>query len=159
MIEQNLKKRIIVITSWILFLGALGFIFYYFFTPDATCTDKKQNQSEKGIDCGGPCSPCRASVQTQDMITKEVAFADGGNGTWDVEAKISNPNDMVGAKNFKYVFTLKDATGNIIAKREGNSFILPIDSKYIVELGIEISNNAVPASASMEINSIDWESL
>ena len=96
------------------------FFIYLIAKPEETCFDGIQNQAEKGIDCGGPCSPCREVVETKDLKIEEIAIADGGNGTYDVIAKISNPNGSVGAKEFFYSFQLKSADGDILASKMGN---------------------------------------
>jgi len=153
------KRRIKIITGYIVLLCVIAFISYLMIKPAATCSDKKQNQGEKGIDCGGPCAPCKEITQTKDINVLETAFALGGNNTYDVVSKISNPNDTTGAKTFKYIFTLKDSTGSIIAKREGTNFILPADTKYVAELGLQIDNNAVPVSVDIEISGADWQKL
>jgi hypothetical protein len=153
------KRRIKIIIGYIVLFCVIAFILYLILSPAATCFDKKQNQGEKGIDCGGPCTPCKDVTQTKDISIGEVAFALGGNNTYDVVAKISNPNDATGAKTFNYVFTLKDSSGLIIAKREGTNFILPADTKYVAELGLQTDNNVIPASANIEISGAVWDKL
>ena len=154
-----LKRRIKIIIGYIILICVVGFILYLIIKPAATCSDKKQNQGEKGIDCGGPCAPCKDITQAKDISIVETAFALGGNNTYDVVSKISNPNDAIGAKTFKYIFTLKDSAGSIIAKREGTNFILPADTKYVAELGLSIDGNAIPASVNIEISGADWQKL
>jgi len=153
------KRRVKIIIGYIILFCAIAFAIYFIKTPAATCSDKKQNQGEKGIDCGGPCAPCKEIMKIKDVNILETAFALGGNNTYDVVAKISNPNDTTGAKTFDYVFILKDSTGSTIAKREGVNFILPADTKYVAELGLTTDNNAVPASANIEISVAEWEKL
>lgn len=151
-----MKKRIIISSIFFVMLVALVVIVFYALSPAATCSDKKQNQAEKGIDCGGPCSPCKEVVQTKDIFVTETAISIGGNNTYDAVAKISNPNNQVGA-SFKYVFTLKNKDGAVLATREGTSFILPADSKYVAELNFESSD--APVLAELEISEPKWEKL
>lgn len=153
------NRRIKIIVGYLILFCTIAFVLYLTIAPEATCFDKKQNQNEKGIDCGGPCSPCRDVSEAKDVTIEEVAVTLGGNNTYDVVAKIINPNDAMGAKNFKYVFTLKDASGSIIAKREGTSFILPADTKYVAELSLQTDGNAAPASSSIEISGAQWDKL
>jgi hypothetical protein len=138
---------------------ALGFVLYFMTRPAATCTDGKQNQAEKGIDCGGPCSPCKDIATTQDIVVTESAVTWGGNNTYDVVAKITNPNDSLGASSFKYAFNLKDESGAVVATREGVNFILPADSKYVAELGFETAGSAVPVVAEFVVSESKWEKL
>jgi hypothetical protein len=83
----------------------------------------------------------------------------GGNNTYDVVAKITNPNNTLGTGSFSYVFKLKDSSGNVISTREGNNFILPADSKYVAELGLQVENEAQPANVELIINEVNWEKL
>lgn len=152
------KKRAAIISILVFLLLLLMFFLYSVFAPEATCSDKKQNQSEKGIDCGGPCSPCKIT-QAVDMTTQEVAVVSGGGNTYDAIAKIYNPNDSVGARQFKYTFILKDANGNPIATQEGTDFILPSDTKYVTSLGIQTETGAVATSAEIKISDPEWVTL
>lgn len=154
-----LKRRIKIIVGYLILFGAISFFLYLMFSPDATCFDKIKNQGEKEVDCGGPCTPCRDLGQTKDLMIQEISFAPGGNDTYDVVAKIYNPNDSIGAKNFKYTFTLKDSTGSTMASREGTSFILPSDTRYLVQLELPANGASVPKEANIEISEAQWEKL
>lgn len=156
--NKTLTKQIIITTVFVVSASLISFFIYSIVTPDATCSDKKQNQSEKGTDCGGPCTPCKV-VQAADLAVQETSFVIGGNSTFDVIARIYNPNDSIGAKKFNYTFTLKDASGNVIASRSGSNFILPVDSKYVAELGLTVENGTSPAKAEIAINELEWVPL
>jgi hypothetical protein len=152
-------KRTKIVVGYLILFGIIYFVVYLVKTPDATCTDKIKNQGEKEIDCGGPCPPCKEAIFAKNMFVQEIAFAPGGSGTYDLVAKISNPNDTVGAKNFRYVFTLKNSFGEIIAKNEGTSFILPADTRYVVQLMTKTVNEEVPTSVDISISDVQWEIL
>jgi hypothetical protein len=98
-------------------------------------------------------------AQTQELAVQETAVVFGGNKTYDAVVKINNPNDTVGASTFKYVFNLKDSNGNIVATSQGTNFILPADSKYVADLGIQVENDAVPTTAEVTISEVKWEAL
>ncbi|MEI7890699.1 MAG: hypothetical protein WCI36_01890 [bacterium] len=153
------RKRIIILIIFLLIFAATGYFLNYLIAPSATCSDGKQNQSEKGVDCGGVCAPCKEIVQTKDLEIKEVAVAIGGNQTYDVIAKISNPNEVMGSKEFGYTFTLKDAEGKVLATKQGKTFILPSDTRYIPELGLKTENDVVPSSVDFVLDDISWEKL
>jgi len=157
--DPRVKKRIIISSIFFTGLIVIGLILYFLIAPSATCTDGIQNQAEKGIDCGGTCAPCKDEGQNKDIVIKEVGVAIGGNNTYDVAAKISNPNDVFGASIFHYTFKLKDIGGSVIAIKEGNNFILPADSKYVAVLGIQTDNNTVPVSVDFVISDISWNKL
>lgn len=159
MFSPAFKKRTLIVLSYVLLFFAIWFVYHYFTVPAGTCTDKIQNQGEKEIDCGGPCSPCRDLSQMQSIAVKEQAVTLGGNNTYDLVAKVTDPNDIFGAKNFKYTFTLKDSEGKVIAVKDGSSYILPADTRYIAELGVQTENNAVPATMSVAVSDPDWVEL
>lgn len=152
-------KRILISLIFLVIFTATGFVLYYAISPEPTCNDGKKNQAEKNIDCGGQCSPCKDIVETQEIAVREVTVVFGGNGTYDAVAKISNPNDIVGASSFKYVFKLKDSIGNVVATKEGSSFILPADSRYVAELGFQVDGNVIPETADFVISEVKWEKL
>lgn len=145
--------------AYLVVFSLLGFLLHYLFTPSATCSDKKQNQGETGIDCGGPCAPCKAVAQTQDLVVTEKAFAIGGNNTYDAVARVENPNNGTGAAQFSYEFTLKDDAGAVIGTSDGTSFILPAEKKYIPSLGITTDPSKVPATVDIAITGVQWGQL
>lgn len=157
--DSKFFKKSFIIAVFILLFFTFIFLIWYFFSPDPTCMDGKKNQAEKGIDCGGPCTPCQQKFNAQDILINETAVIDGGNGTYDVVAKIFNPNDIIGATFFQYEFLLKDGDGNIIFTKDGSDFILPVDSKYIVQLGIKLQNASIPTSVEFLIKDIKWKKI
>jgi len=159
MMEKRTIKRTIAIVAYIVLFSLIGFLLHYFFAPGASCSDKKQNQGETGIDCGGPCAVCQVVAQTQDLVISEKAFAIGGNDSYDVVARVENPNSTTGGSTFSFEFTLKDDAGNVIGKRDGTSFILPAEKKYVASLGMTTDGNKIPASVDVAITTVKWEEL
>jgi len=154
-IERN-KKRLIIIAIYLVIFFLLGWMIYSWLKPAQTCFDKKQNQNETGIDCGGVCQKqCEKIFQAQDLIIKEATFVSAGSETYDAMMKVSNPNNQLGGSEFSYEFKLKDATGNILAQRSGTSFILPVESKYIIETNLKSKN--LPVEIEAVVNTPKWE--
>lgn len=156
--NQTSKKRAIIISVFVLLFMLLSFFAYSIFSPEATCADKKQNQSEKGIDCGGPCTPCKIT-QAADLMVQEVSVVPGGSDTFDVVAKVYNPNDALGARQFKYIFILKDSSGNVVATKKGTDFVLPVDTKYVAVLGVKTDGNLLATNAEIKISDPEWTAL
>lgn len=154
--QTKIKRTIIIIIYFILFIS-FAFLLYFLIKPDPTCYDGKKNQYEKGIDCGGPCKPCEKGIDAEDLVIDKTYFLSGGNNTYDLVAKISNPNYDLGAKKFQYAFALKDSYGRIISTREGSSYIFPGDSRYIIELGLVTENNLMPSEAEIKISEVEWK--
>ena len=156
--RTNIKRMIVIIVYLIIF-STIAFIIYLIKSPDPSCSDGKQNQAEKGIDCGGPCSPCKEISETKDLLVQEVAFLPAENNSYDVVAKVNNPNENSGANNFSYNFTLKDETGSVVASSEGDTFILPADTKYVAKIGLITTNGVIPKNVEFSIKNIKWETL
>lgn len=158
MLNETIKKRAIIISVFIFIFTIIAFFVYSVISPQPTCSDKKQNQNEKGIDCGGPCSPC-INNQAADLMIQEISVVPGGSDTYDVVARIYNPNNTLGAKKFNYTFALKDSFGNTVGSFEASDFILPVDTKYVTGLGLKAENGAVVSTAEMKISNPDWTVL
>jgi len=86
-----------------------------------TCFDGKQNQTEQGIDCGGPCTLLCPS-QYGPLIVKWSKFAKVVDGVYNVVAYIENPNLNAGADNLNYSFKLYDKAGVLLRERFGSTF-------------------------------------
>jgi hypothetical protein len=159
MLNPHLIKRSLIVLSYLGLFTIIGLALYFWLTPKATCSDGKQNQNEKEIDCGGSCAPCKINYAEKELIVGEKAFVSGGNNTYDVVVKVSNPNDAVGATSFHYVLNLKDATEKVIATSEGDDYILPADSKYVVQIGLSTLDNTIPTQAEFMISDATWSQL
>lgn len=152
--KRSFKKTIIIIVYIILF-SLLGYFIYSLVRTKPTCSDKIQNQKEEGIDCGGPCDVCAKAPEVVPIAVKEKSFVFGGQGKFDVMARISNPNSKYGADKFDYKFVLKGADGSVLTERSGTDFILPAGSKYIVETNLETNNQ--PANVEFSISNSEWQ--
>lgn len=155
--DHRLFKRIVVIVGYLVFFAAIvSLIYVLFFRVAPTCTDGIRNQNETGIDCGGSCTKrCDPPLEAKALLSEETAFVPVGDGAYDVLVKVHNPNDIAGASSFSYAMLLKDASGRVLAKRVGHSFILPQETKYLLEF--QIPSSVVPEGASVEFSDIKWD--
>lgn len=129
-------KQIIYGSGYLLFFSLIIFFAYYFlFKPAPTCFDNKQNQSETGIDCGGPCQPC-AIKNLSPIIVNWVKYLSSGESNQQtiVFAELQNVNQDWGAQSFAYTFTFFDANDAVIKRLDGVSFIYPAEVKYITDI-------------------------
>lgn len=73
-------------------------------------------------------------VEIKELEVLEVAGVQVKEGHYDLVAKIKNPNQNHGGFRVVYQFKLYDAARKeVLATREGQTFITPITEKYIVE--------------------------
>lgn len=151
---RKLKRSIIILIYLVLF-GLFIWGVVWLILPAPTCSDGKQNQRESGVDCGGPCSPCVPPITAEPLQVVEKALVPTGQGNFDVVTRIKNPNIQYGSAVFSYEIILKDAAGSVVATRSGRSFILPVETKYIIEPNIKTS--AEPTTVEVNISGYQWQ--
>ncbi len=103
------------------FLLILGFAIFYK-TP--TCTDRKQDGGETGIDCGGSCATlCSAEAQPASV---RFARTLAQSGRTDLIAYIDNPNKDAYAKDVRLDIDIYLEDGHMLQKHA--VLTLPADS-------------------------------
>jgi len=128
------KKQTIIIAIFLAIFLLFIFVMYSWLRPTQTCSDGKQNQNEEGVDCGGVCGKkCEVKVITEVTVLESGFVPSGVVNSYDVYARIANPNNVFGSSGFQYEFTLKDSAGQIIATKKGSNYMLPGETKYVVE--------------------------
>lgn len=116
------KRKLIYLGSVALIFLILGiWIFVAYFYKAPTCFDGKQNQTELGVDCGGPCN-LLCSAQYVPLTVKWSRFFKVTDGVYNVLAYIENPNQNAGANNLDYSFKLYDKNGILLRERFGQTF-------------------------------------
>jgi len=120
-----------------------------------SCMDRKQNQDETGIDCGGSCAYlCKNDVQ-EPRVSFARAIANG-NGRTDVIAYIENRNQSAEAKSARYEVEVFDEAGTLLGKREGT---LDLPARSTVTLfvpGIYLGIGASPRAFVSFEESLNW---
>ncbi len=149
-------KQIFVVCVYLILATLLGVMVYYaFIKAPATCFDGKQNQNEQGMDCGGVCSlACKEIVTGDEIQFQETAFIRSSENRYDVIGKIHNPNSEVGATSFTYTASLLDSAGKILVTHSGTGYILPLETKYILDLNLDTP--VVPATVSIHLSDVQW---
>lgn len=150
-------KQLFILAIYILIAAMIAFLIAKKFINEPTCFDGKQNQQEDNIDCGGPCQKCPEKIRkTKDIIVDEDSYhiIYGGRNTYDFVTEIKNPNEQYGASKFKYTVELKNEMGEVVATKNGESFILPTEIKYLVEVGLATNENV--STATVSIGEVDW---
>ena len=116
------KRKLVylsVIAAIVLAVIVIPSIFYFYKTP--TCFDGKQNQTELGIDCGGPCQ-LLCPVQFAPLNVLWSRFFKVSDGVYNALAYVENPNLTAQANNLNYVFKLYDQKGLLLEERAGQTF-------------------------------------
>gem|GEM_PF-3063076 len=151
----RLFKQILVGFFTITFLSLCGFGLYVgILKPGPTCFDKKLNQNETEVDCGGKCQSCEINH------LNSLEFSGAGdyllqNGKYFVYSRVLNTNKNYGAKNFKYTFIATLANGQT-KKIEGIDYILPSSGKYVLLVNVPFDSNPSNISFSIDPASVEW---
>jgi hypothetical protein len=151
---RSTKQFTIIGIYMILFIGFISIIIVIA-TPNPSCQDGVQNQKEEEIDCGGPyCMPCKKELVGKDLVVTEAHLVTGGENKYDVVASMYNPNMLYGGEEIYYTVEILDGSGNVLNTRTGQTFILPNENKYIIEVGIDSKQQ--PSSVSVTVDNVKW---
>jgi hypothetical protein len=155
-VNPYFKKQLKIGIGWVVVLAIIvaGIYFLFIGNPKPTCFDNKKNQDEEGIDCGGICKTC-SPAQTLNIISQ--VFIPTTENNYDLVAKIKNPNDDQGADIINYEFSLYDSANQLIGIRTGKTYILPQETKYIVEQ--KFYTDKTIAKTEFKFNDISWKKL
>ncbi len=156
--EYRVRKQIIISTIFVFLLALIGTGIYFGYIYQApTCSDGIKNQNEEEIDCGGLCQSCVPIKDIEIIWTKAIP---AGDGVWDLAAEIKNPNNNFGVSDLHYSFVAKDATGQVLGKKDGVAFILSNNSRYLIEANFASGQQI--SSLEVQIEKIEksrWEKL
>lgn len=118
------RKSIYIGGTLLVFLFALALPLWYVTYKAPSCTDGLQNQGERGIDCGGPCSLLCKAEALDPIVHWQRAFKIK-NGLYNATAYVENPNLDSGIERMSYRFKLYDSDNLLIYERLGETFIPP----------------------------------
>lgn len=154
--DKRLIKQIIIGFIFILIISGLIFLVYYLFRPGPSCSDNIQNQGEEGIDCGGPCQPCEL-VNIEEIKVLSTGAVSIEQGFYDLFAQIKNPNQNYGSGDVPYEFKLYDSQNNMVGEYIGSSFILPNQTKYVVQLKVRTMGEV--NRVELSFGQVEWQKL
>ena len=152
--NKRIIKQLIIALVFLIILALIASLIYFFKKPEPSCFDGIKNQEEEEIDCGGPCISCEL-VNIEPLRVLWAKAISNKNSFYDLAAEIRNPNQNYGSGNIDYEFELYDYNDNLISKHSGTTFILPNQSKYLIETKIESDNSIYKVNINF-IN-IEWE--
>lgn len=149
-------KQIIIFSAIVLILAGFITAGFFLFKENPSCFDKKQNQNETAVDCGGNCEPCEKK-QLEKIKLSLLKSLSSGESNYDLVAKINNPNPNYGAKQFFYSFQIFDASDKLISEQKGESYILPRQTKYLILSNVVITEKDF--KLKLTISGVDWAIL
>ncbi|MBI5221078.1 MAG: hypothetical protein HY978_04585 [Candidatus Liptonbacteria bacterium] len=131
------KQLLYGFLSLVFWVGIAALIYAVFFNRPPSCADRKQNQGEEGVDCGGPCANiCLASIRPVEIVGDVRAFLPMP-GRVVFLAELKNANDRVSARRAPYTFRLQPPTGSSIKPIEfrGETFVYADELKQLTASG------------------------
>lgn len=151
--EKRQQKQLLIGFILVLILGGIGYgVVDKLFLVEATCFDGIQNGKEEGLDCGTLACGSVCQEPVQPLQVSEEKLLKIGPGDYDFVAKIVNPNVSYGSSQVTYSVALAG-----LGTRQGTTYILPGQTKYIVLTSIRTDGEA--SSAGLRVNSVEWEKL
>lgn len=106
-------------------------------------------------------TPPRADSEKPVLKNLDVVFADFFEirkyGTYDAVAFVKNPNGEYGASEVSYEFTFTDTDGEEMLSVGGKTFVLPGESRYVVEPAVKVSG--VPSRITFRVVEAEWRGL
>lgn len=153
MLTWRAERQVVMLAVIISFiLGAIAFVAYRVY-PATTCFDNQKNQNETGVDCGGACIPCELkNPKPVNLIWTKVVPVRADS--YDAVVEIQNPNEVLGAAEVNYEFTLFDADGTAVRKT-GKTFLFPQERMHIIETDFRTSRK--PNRVEFRILRVDWQ--
>lgn len=154
--NKRIIKQIIIALIFFLILFGVVFLVYYLNRPQPNCFDGIKNQNEEEIDCGGLCQPCELiHIKKIEVLSTEAIL--NQNNFYDVFAQIKNSNQNYGSGQVAYEFKLYDLQNNLVVQRAGSTFILPGQTKYLIQTKIESDKQI--SNVKLSFNFAEWEKM
>lgn len=154
---QRMRLLIIGLVSAVV-LVLVGSVVLAFVYQVPSCTDRKQNQGEAGIDCGSPCAYlCTASVSAPvEVFTRTLTLS---SGRTDVISYVQNPNKDAEARAVGYTIELYAADAMRVAKITG-TVDLPVGAVVPIYVRAAAQGSIVSrAFITFSPESIQWRSV
>jgi len=152
--HRIIKQSIIILVYLLIFLAISTSVYYSYFRHIPNCYDNIKNQNEEEIDCGGYCIPCELmNIKDIEVIWSKII--PNKTGFYDLAAQIWNPNQNYGTGYLPYTFELYDLQDQLIAQYSGRTFILPNQTKYLLNLRAKNTNK--PEFIKLVFGQVEWE--
>lgn len=101
-------------------------------------------------------NPPSAVGPSHGIETISSDYVISGINRIDLLAKIKNPNNDYGANVLGYHFDILNSKQEIVFSKSGQSYILAGQSKYLVEVGLDVKSNDI-AEINLVLDNIVWE--
>ncbi len=144
------RKMIYGGSVFVVFIGIVGTVFFFYFYKPPTCFDGMKNGKEQGTDCGGVCVKlCQGA-----FLPPKIEWGGGksekvAEGLYNLASYIVNPNTTVAALDVPYKFALFDSKGILINERQGSIDIPAHRNTLVFEPAVNVGKR-IPAKVTFE---------
>ena len=157
---RHLKQLIYGFLFLTFFSGIFGGGYYLFLRPEPSCFDGRQNQDERGLDCGGRCLkvcvPETAVLRVRGAVDILPLATASGTVRVSLLGEVENPEREFAAKNFLYTFDLFDAEGRTLASFSDTAYMYASEIRYLVLPNRVVPGGVLPHSGRLTISGIEW---
>lgn len=147
------KKRFTTILVIILIILLFNLYRYIKTRPAPSCFDGIQNQGELGVDCGGPCPPCRLFELKEIKVVEIKKFVI--RNVLDVLVVLLNQNPDYGLNRLKVKLMVKK-DDIVLWQAEKIIYINPGQKKYIFFENLPLSYEKFDFEVELEKN-FSWQ--
>ena len=155
MISRTLK-RIIISGVYVLIVAIIvGGWYWSKYSP--TCMDGVKNGQEESVDCGTVACGKACVAPVQALVVQDVQLVKTPAGDFDIAALIYNPNVDYGTDVVGYDLVISDLAGKEVFRQNNSFYILPGQTKYIVQTSLKGVSDGV--LAKLDIKSVDWQKV
>ena len=143
----------------LIIVGGIALLAYRNITNvPVSCINHKQDQGEVGVDCGGPCSNYCPFQLNQPKVLWVRSFQ-VTPGIVHAVAYIQHNNANAAARNMQYEFKIYDDKNNVIATRDGSTFVGTAGNTAIVEALIPVGTSTPAVTRFAITGAVPWEKI
>ncbi len=145
------RRGFFLLVFFLIITGALAAGVAYFW-PSPTCEDRRQNQDELGVDCGGSCAAV-CPFEPKPLVAGWARVFHLQDEWYDVAGLLVNPNANFGVARVPFRFRLVDANNLLVSLEEGEAFLNPGESFVVFAPRVSVGRRT-PVRAALELTGL-----
>lgn len=156
--EYRTAKQLVYGAIYLAIFLWIAFWFYFLLVrPAPSCFDKKQNQNEEGIDCGGVCAQfCLPENLGPVSVVDEVSVFYPTPQKATILTRIKNPNASHGAL-VSYLVTLYDSQNQPFMSVPQEAVLYPSQVRYVIVPSVDLAEiSSSIARVELYFQKVDW---
>lgn len=130
-LDWRARKQIVIALIFFVILGGISWSGWQLVKPEPSCFDRKQNQGEEGIDCGGPCPSCELKTLRPIEVLQTSLFLVPPRSSVGV-ARIRNPNLRWAVAEFGGRWELFDEGDRVVSTSSASFWLRAGETKDVV---------------------------